>query len=220
MLPAIAPSPRSQLNGHETSSADVGPGELRSRADWRELFAAPSSSQILQRVLAGDPLAIEDRCRARIATLALLVDLERVVECVMANVAYFARRYRGAPEFEAWMGQRVEAGIERVLEDEAELDRTMRSFDPPSALHMRLGALLGMNPRLVRPALVVFNSLPLRVRRVFCAVVVEGCALESLAVERFGARDVSERRLRCALSSISEMRAVGVQIDDGGLDEE
>lgn len=220
VLPANAPQRREQTNGHELAPADTEAPGSRPTGIWRDLFAAPSSSQILQRVLAGDPLAIEARSRARVEALAVLVDLERVVQCVMANVAYFAPRYRGSPEFEAWMRQRVEAGLERVLEDEAELDRTLCAFEPPSPLHVRLGALLGMNPRLVRPALVVFNSLPLRVRRVFCAVVVDGRALNSLPAEPFGAPELCERRLRCALSSISAMRPVGVQVDDGGLDEE
>lgn len=215
VLPAVPPQARAGVDGRAPT-----PAPDAADASWRELFAAPSSSQILRRILEGDPLRIEERCRERIERGALLVDLERVVQCVLANVAYFARRYRGSPEFEAWMRQRVEAGLERVLEDEQELDRTLRSFEPPIALHVRVGALLGMNPRLVRPALVVFNSLPLKVRRVFCAVVMDARPLASLPEEQFGAADVRERRLNCALASIGGLRAMGVQLDDGGLDEE
>ncbi len=228
VLPANAPQPRvsEEMNGHALNGrrhdgerAAPQPAPAAS-PNWQALFSQPSSSQILARVLEGDPLAIEQRCRARIEHLALLVDLERVVQCTMANVAYFARRYRGAPPFEVWMRQRVEAGIERVLEDEAELDRTMHAFDPPTAMHLSLGAKLGMNPRLVRPALVIFNSLPLRVRRVFYAVVVEERPIVDLPSDAFGELAVRERRLRAALSSISAMRPVGIQADDGGLDEE
>ncbi len=229
VLPANARQPRVSegLNGHAldrgrvdgrpTNDADAvqrtgsAPSANRPNATWEVLFALPSSSQILARLVDGDPLAIEQRCRARIEHLALLVDLERVVQCTTANAAYFARRYRGAPPFELWMRQRVEAGIERVLEDEAELDRTMHAFDPPTAMHVSLGAKLGMNPRLVRPALVIFNALPLRVRRVFRAVVVEERALAELPDAAFGELAIRERRLRCALSSIGALRPIGVE---------
>jgi hypothetical protein len=209
VLPAQAP---------QTAAREIG--SAREERDALALLRAPNAREVLRRLVQGDPLRVEERVRARIDALALLVEFEPVVQATMANIAYFAARYRGRPEFESWMAQRVEAGIERVLENEAELDRTQRSFDTPTELHVRIGGALGMNPRLVRPALVVFNSLPLRVRRVFQAVVVERRALDSLPLERFGPLEVRERRLRAALESISTLRPVGVQVDDGGLDEE
>jgi hypothetical protein len=209
VLPALPP----QAAAREVDAASA-------ERDPLALLRAPSAREVLRNLVQGDPLRVEERVRARIEALAVLVELEPVVQATMANIAYFAGRYRGRPDFERWLAQRVEAGIERVLEDEAEADRTLRSFDPPTELHLRIGGALGMNPRLVRPALVVFNSLPLRVRRVFQAVVVEHRSLDSLPLERFGALEVRERRLRTALESISALRPVGVQIDDGGLDEE
>jgi hypothetical protein len=132
VLPANAPRAPGAVNGQAQLATDDAQRAARdASAIWRELFAAPSSSQILKRVLDGDPLGIEERCRARIEHLALLVDLERVVQCTMANVAFFAPRYRGAPPFELWLRQRVEAGLERVLEDEQESERALMAFAPP-----------------------------------------------------------------------------------------
>ncbi len=238
VLPASAPQPRVSegVNGHaldrdridtrQANGADAvqrtasAPSANRPNATWEVLFALPSSSQILARLVDGDPLAIEERCRARIEHLALLVDLERVVQCTLANVAYFARRYRGAPPFELWMRQRVEAGIERVLEDEQESERALMSFAAPSAIHRQVAQAMGFDIHLARRACVVVNSLPLTVRRVFCAVVLRRQALDDLSDAEFGALPIRERRLRTALTSVAHLEPMQIHPDDGGLDDE
>lgn len=91
--------------------------------DWRTLFAGPSSRATLARISDGDPLGLEARCRERIAARALLIDLERAVQCVLANVAFFAPRYKGSPPFEYWLRQRVDAGLAR-----AAVVATLRAF--------------------------------------------------------------------------------------------
>lgn len=223
VLPTSAPQSRSAegLNGH---AVDAGHSSSRPQPSvapsWRELFSLPSSSQILARVLDGDPLQVEDRCRARVDHLALLLDVERVVQCAMANIAYFGRRYRGSPPFELWMRQRVEAGIERVLEDEQESERTLMNFAPPSMVHLSLAHALGLDVHLARRASVVVNSLPLTVRRVFRAVVLQRQPIEALPDDPFGDALQRERRLRTALNSIAHLEPMEVHPDDGGLDDE
>ena len=206
VLPANAPQTRA--------------AERVDEPDWRTLFAGPSSRATLARISNGDPLGLEQRCRERIAARALLIDLERAVQCVLANVAFFAPRYKGSPPFEYWLRQRVDAGLARVLEDEAETERALMSFALPGKLHSRLGDMLGFDSHLARRACVVLNSMPYTVRRVFVAVMLDGQALDRLPALGFGTKALVERRLRAALESVSCLQPMGVLPEDGGVDEE
>jgi len=209
MLPRAVPPPRRPRKSHEPQAPK-----------WKQLFKGGSRREVLERIYRGDPLGLEARSLKRIAERALLVDLDRVVECALANVAFFAPRYHGLPSLDRWLTLRIDAGIGRVLDDELEADRTLTAFDPPTQLHDRMARALGLDRFLARRACVVFNSLPWKVRRVFQAVVMDQRPLESLPAEEFGPAASAERRLRAALLTISQLRPAPVLPEDGGLDEE
>ena len=162
-------------------SADAPPARTR-RAHWRQLLAGSSPREVLARLLAGDPLELARHAGEGLRRHAFLLDADRVVLRAMARCARMAARYRGAPELELWLRERVDEALLDLVREDAE---ALRRGEPPGAVQLAafvaLARPLGLDPAAMRAACAHFNLLPLAERAAFRALVIEGRSLDELA---------------------------------------
>ncbi len=180
---------------------------------WNPRGARPSGRELLHQICDGDPLQLEPAALARIHELALLVEPYHVTSKAAARAAFELARDRKietAPE-------RVPEWIERAVDEEEEDQRTQNQNGIPTMPGEFLRALaqrLGMEVGLIVEASILFNRLPLTVRRVFFGAILRGESFQQMSVAGFGSADVLERRLRCALATISALCLPELHPDD------
>ena len=167
--------------------------------------ASSSARAYLMRICEGDPLGLAPAVRECVAERALLVEPAHVGEKMAARAAFEMARDGG------WQAEpaRVREWIERALALELEDQRAAGAEPVPRSPGPFLTAVaerLGLEPLLMCGAAVVFNGLPICVRRVFFGAFVRGESLEQLAATGHGSVDTVRRRLRCALLSIARLR--------------
>lgn len=141
---------------------------------WRELFEGDSARAILARLAEGDPLDLHERCAQRIATQALLFDVQRLHLRSVAHVARHAIAYRGVPGLDVWIAERIRKALGELL-DEDTASSAAREL-PTAVRDERLIALtevLGLEPEDLARGLASFNRAPHEVRSAFCSIVVE-----------------------------------------------
>ncbi len=176
---------------------------------------APGSARAyLMRICEGDPLGLATAVRERMAERALLVEPARVGDKTAARAAFEMARDG------SWQDEpaRVREWIDRALALELEDQRAAGAEPVPRSPGPFLAAVaerLGLEPLLMNEAVVVFNGLPTRVRRVFFGAFVRGESLEQLAATGHGPVDTVRRRLRCALLSIARLRPSELAPEDG-----
>lgn len=191
--PAGGPPPRACASGR--------------KQHWRQVLAGSSPREVLARLLAGDPLALQPRVAAALRSRALLLDADRALLRTMARCARMARRYRGHPELERWLDERVdEALLDLVREDAEGLRPEARQGGAIEALSRPLG----LDPAAMGAACAAFNLLSLGERRAFHDLVIAGRSLDALAAEEGSATEIA-RRARRAL----EVLLVGARGEEG-----
>lgn len=142
--------------------------------------------EILARIVPEDALGLRARLAERLMSRSLLVDAERVLLRAQALCALLGASWRGEPELEEWLDQRVEEALAGILAEES---ASLEAFARPLAL----------DPRALGRACASFNRLAIESREAFVALV-----LESREPDRFAARQglsLSEiaRRARAGL---------------------
>lgn len=180
---------------------------------WSFRGARPSGRELLHQICDGDPLELEPAALAQIHKLALLVEPYHVTSKAAARAAFELARdgkLDSAPK-------RVPEWIERAVDEEAEDQRCQGLNGIPTMPGEFLRALavrLGMEAGLIVDASTAFNQLPLTVRRVFFGAILNGQSFQQLSDAGFGSAEALERRLRCALGTISALRPVELHPDD------
>ena len=182
-----------------------------------EVLRGRSPREILARLVEGDPLEIEARCRERIETLALLVDLQRLHLRTAARVAHAAPSWRGEPPISEWLADRIEVSMRELIREDFEAERSgippEKPWDPRYAF---VSEALGVEPALARRACVAFNKLPLEVRCVYFAVAVQGKTVNRHVAEGHGPPEKARAQLKMAVQAIS--KAIGRPLGgEGGL---
>ena len=189
---------------------DRGAAELRAAADGRALLAGAEASEILARIVPGDPLALRPRIARRLRAGAWLLGADRVHLRCLARVARAALHYRGAPGLDAWLDLQVDDAVLDLLREDCEAQSRGRA---PSAVELEayvaLGRPLGLEPESMRAVCVAFNRLCEDERRSFYAWVLEGRALDEAARQAGVPTAELARRAR---------RALEVVLDAAGLD--
>lgn len=199
-------------DGDPTAAAQGAP-----TARWQALFAGGSPREILSRIVQGDPLSLREHVARRLRADAYLVDADRVHLRCLARCARRAVRYHGRPELAAWLETIVIESIEELHREDQE--SALGSSDAEATHGGAFSALarpLGLDPRAMRSACVVFNRMSAPERRAFFDLVIRGRSLDELARESGESATEIARRARRALDALlSGPCAAPVQNDAG-----
>lgn len=159
---------------------------------WQDWFRSRSPREILSRIAPGDPLRLRPRIGAFLEQRALLLEADAMQLRALALVARAAVRYRGQPELDLWLLDRIREAAEELIED------PQRSTAEASAFEL-LGRPLGLDPQGLRRATERFNRLPELDRQAFFGLVLRGKALESMSKEHNECATELARRARTVL---------------------
>jgi hypothetical protein len=175
-------------------TAAAPPRDPPARRGWRSILAGSRASDVLRRLIAGDPLDLRRRVADALERRALVLDAERVFLRALACTARQAERYRGDPPLSAWLERRVDEALQQLVLE----DQDAANEEPGSALDANLCRPLGIEPRTAGRILYAFNSRPLAERRAFRDAVIVGRGLEGLGSEALPAA----RRARATLVAL------------------
>jgi len=155
-------------------------------------------NEVLARLVHGDPLGMRPLVAARLAARALLLDLERVLARALAVCAQRACAWRGAPELERWLAERIDEAIEDALAEDAGAwsERDAASGGGPWAV---FAAPLDLDPRALFEGCARFNRLPFEQREAFFLLVLEGASSDDVCRARGLSLSEFARRARGAL---------------------
>lgn len=159
--------------------------DARRSVDWRALFRAADSREVLTRLMHDDPLGLRARVATRLAHRAWLIDVDRVLLRSFARTARAALGYRGDPSLDSWLDERIDEAMADLLAEDHEAERAGAPLEARhAAVLTTLGGPLGLSPGELRTACVLFNRLPHGDRRAFYALVIQARTLDELAHER------------------------------------
>jgi hypothetical protein len=165
-----------------------------------ELLGSGSASEIMARILVGDPLGIVDRARGWLDENAFLVDSNRLALRTMAHMARSARRYRGKPDLHTWIELLLERATRDLVQEDREADRLSQPVqDDEIAPYAFLSEALGIESSLARRACVIFNGMAEYDRRVFYATSIQGKSMHRHVSEGHGPPARAEAALQRVL---------------------
>ena len=177
------------------------------------LLRAPTAREVLARLVDGDPLELEQRCRARQRERALLIDPYQLQLRTAARIAHAARGYAGRPPLPSWIDERLEEALGDLVEEDRLADENGELPTEPWQPRIQyLSDALGLDPVLARRACIAFNQLPHDVRRTAWEVLIEGKSLNRCVAEGHGPPATVQQRIREALQAMQDATASG---DDG-----
>ena len=157
-----------------------------------ELLLTGTPREVLARIVPEDALGLRARLAARLTERALLLDLEPLLLRAQALCSLRAATWRGDPELEEWLDQRVEEALAAALSEE-----------PGEGLHPEDLALfdapLELDPLALARSCARFNGLPLEQREAFLAVVLDAVAVDRMARARKRSLSELARRARAGL---------------------
>lgn len=154
-----------------------------------ELLLLGTPREVLARIVPEDALGLRARLAARLVERALLLDAERVLLRAQVLCALHCASWRGAPELDRWLEQRVEEALAAVLAEEAP---ALEPFARPLAL----------DARALGRACASFNRLAVEQRQAFVALVLEAREPERLAARQGVSLSELARRARLALEHV------------------
>lgn len=188
------------------SGAEGAPKSMRSEVP--PLLRGAPPSKVLERLLDGDPLEIEARCREHLERHAFLIDPERLFLRTVAVTANEARRWNGWPPLGPWLGLQMERSfVQLQREDTGAVLSGMPVVADQGIDYAYLVDVLGVETDHARHAALVFNALPEHVRRCWWATAIDGRSLEDASSRGLGAPDVvlsAVKRAVRALASLSD----------------
>ena len=183
------------------SGGDGGPSEVSGSS----LLRGGNAREILERILDGDPLELEARCRERIERRAYLLDLGRLHLRVVARVARAAPSWNGTPSLADFIMERIEYSMQELIQEDREEELSgSPAADPHDPRFRLLVETLGIPIALARRASLAFNYLPERVRCAYFAVLVQGRTVNRYVAEGHGPPGKVKADIELALKTISD----------------
>jgi hypothetical protein len=180
--------------------------EPRNEYPGSDVLGRSSPEAIYEGLRDRDPLHVRERCMTRLSERAQLLPLDRLVMMTMAAVAHTASSYRGEPELDAWLLERIDASIVALHVQEREFERMgLPPMDPFDTHCVFLAEALGIDRALTRRACIVFNGLPLGQREVFWALVVERRPIAAYLSQVHRSREDIMQSLRTAIEALSRI---------------
>ncbi|MCB9916294.1 MAG: hypothetical protein H6828_14290 [Planctomycetes bacterium] len=171
-----------------------------------DVLGGETAGEVLERVLDGDPLDMDGRCFARLRHNATLVDGDRLYDRATAAVAIAALDYDGAPELGRWLDRVIDRTIRALLDEDIEAERQgLPPTRPRDPAHGFLSDALGVEPPIARKCAVVFNGLPIPVRKAFWAMIMQDKSLNRAVAEGLGPPETCEARVRYAMGMMSSL---------------
>jgi len=175
-----------------------------------EILRGASPSEVLRKIFDGDPLELLPRCEENLREQAILLDPSRLHLRAIARVAHAARRYDGAGGLDVWLRGQIERCVHELTEEDREFERQgLPAAGNSQARYAFVADVLGVETALARRACVAFNALPLQVRSVWFAMVVDGKSLHQCVAEGAGSTEQVLSRLRTAFVAIEESTREG-----------
>jgi hypothetical protein len=200
-------APHDAEHPKDAAGEPPGAGDAR-RFPGSEILSQESPKRVLSRLVDGDPLEIQARCKEHVYDQAWLLSVSRVHLRSVARIAHAAMRYRGEPALDAWLKERVEQSTLELLEEDLEEERVgIPPAEPWDPRYAFVSEALGIEPTLARRACVEFNLLPHEVRCAYFAVVVEGKTIHRHVAEGHGPPDQARSHLKLALRTLG--KAIG-----------
>lgn len=177
----------------------------------RSLLSGSSPGAILERIIPGDPLGLEPRCRTYLREWAVLIDLERLFARTAARIAYHAFRENGTAGSEIIEDCLANAVEELLEQDREEIALGLGPMEVEDGLERArfLAETLGIEFADSLGACVAFNDLPPAVRRSYWERVVEGRSLERCVSMGLGRAEEIEANVRHALQTLSGYKDSG-----------
>lgn len=178
----------------------------RPAKDWRELLVGRRPEDVLERIMADDPLRLRALAGQRIRATARFLDADRVVLRSMARIAHGVT-LDGPPDDRTWIAAEVEAALDDVQQAERSAIRALdRGADPVGTDSAGpfdvLTRQLHLSGNELRRACDAFNRRTSEERSAFFALFVESCSVDDAA--RLCSVSVTEvaRRARRALEAM------------------
>lgn len=197
----------SQDSNSESSKKDQQPDGIgEDHPDYAgALFLSSGDSEaVLNRIVDGDPLGIQERCSAWTRKRFYLIDFERMMMRTMAMIAHTGRKYRGQVPFNDWVFERIDASADQLMEEEVEQERTGAPVSQPYSAHYEVVAnIMGMTPEDTRPGCIRFNQLPLPPRRAFFDMCIDGLSLNRFVAEGNGPPKRAKAHLKRAFQALA-----------------
>jgi hypothetical protein len=165
-----------QFIPRDADSKSVGDADTDSSIDLQRAIGGDSPHEILERMVKGDPLGVEERCHRILRERALLIQPERLALRSMAKIAVFGFTRRGQSFPTTVIDSIIESAITDLIREDSEQERA--GLPSSGEMYGQVSGALGIEPGLARRTCVVFNSMPFLSRRVFWATLVERSSIE------------------------------------------
>ena len=191
-------------------------GEEHKRYPASEILAGRNTSEILDRLLDGDPLGIRERSVQRMREQCYLLSLSRLYTRTLARVAHSGASYKGKPPFNEWIKLCIDQSATELMNEELEAERSNKPLpNPPAPHHTFVTALLGIALGLTRRGCIRFNNLELEARQIFFAICVDGLAFHRYVAEGNG----PPQRVKCLLGQALKAFTSTLEEPEFGSDE-
>ena len=177
-----------------------------------EILVGPSASAVLRRLVDEDPLRLSARCSEFLRAKALLIDLERMLARLFAQVARESMKYDGQPPLDSWLAALLDEIAEELLNEDVQMLRGDEQFPENDEVPHLLAAAFGIQRADALRAAVTFNALPEVERHDVYAVALERTSIQDRATHRGVSIEVVQSSVARALASISISRCSEMRI--------
>jgi hypothetical protein len=190
--------------GDDAPQDDEGAYEASGQSG-EALLRGKSSREILKRLLEGDPLELEARCREQIERRGYLIDVARLQLRSVARIARAAPGRDGGVPLSEFIAERIDFSTQELIQEDREAELSgIPCADPEDGRFTFLTETLGIPTPLARRACVAFNYLPERVRCAYFAVLVQGKTVNRYVAEGHGPPERVRADIEMAVQTISD----------------
>lgn len=174
--------------------------------DPSKLLHGGSPRQILGRLVDGDPLDLEKRCRTHLRHQGYFVDPDTVLHRSLARIAYDADLYRPERSIETFVERRVRKSVHELVEEQ--LGEELGDISPGRSTeweyYRSIANAVSLPPDRARRICCALNALPVDARVAFHRVLVERAKLRAVAEELGRPLEVVQHDIRAGLLAIAE----------------
>jgi len=183
------------------------PPPLVGPSDWRALFDAEDSRELLERLAHRDPLCLRSRVLRVCRDQALILHADRLLLYNRPRCAHSGRLYGGSPPLSRWCDDIVAAAARDLMSEDIEVELDGEPvIEEDFVLYRMFVELYGVEPALSRIASVRFHACELAARRVAWSASIEGRSLAEIATTQALGAEAADAHLRACLRALSDTR--------------
>jgi len=160
------------------------------------LLRQPSPIDVYRKISAGDPFRLQERCGRFLRERCYLVEVDRLTEECRRWVAVTSMTYRGDPDLDTWLTERIDLALVHVMREDIEVhmgqgevpcrDVDDEVFDPRWEF---MSDTFGLLPSVAIGAAVRFNALDPRPRKVFFLLAMECRSVQQCLDDGYGPKE-------------------------------